>query len=85
MALTQLNTRVDQELADKVRASAKRRGMSVQDYVADVLEADQAAADGPEEMREARASMHAAVAYKKWLDSGRSEEGAQTMDEVFGA
>ncbi|MET7827025.1 hypothetical protein ACFWA4_04905 [Streptomyces sp. NPDC060011] len=85
MALTQLNTRVDQELADKVRASAQRRGMSVQDYVADVLEADQAAADGPEDLRDARARMHAAVAYRKWKDGGKSEDGAMSMDEVFGA
>ncbi|MGW6259925.1 hypothetical protein [Streptomyces sp. NPDC055085] len=85
MALTQLNTRVDQELADKVRASAKRRGMSVQDYVADVLEADQAAADGPEDLRDARARMHAVVAYRKWKDGEKSEDGAMSMDEVFGA
>ncbi|QDN84371.1 hypothetical protein [Streptomyces sp. RLB3-6] len=85
MALTQLNTRVPEELAGKVRAAAQRRGMSVQDYVADVLEADQAAADGPEEMREARARMHAAVAYRKWLEGGRSEDGAMDMGEVFGA
>ncbi|MET7391722.1 hypothetical protein ACFYPT_42145 [Streptomyces sp. NPDC005529] len=85
MALTQLNTRVDQELADKVRASAQRRGMSVQDYVADVLEADQAAADGPEDLRDARARMHAAVAYRKWKASGHSEAGTMSMDEVFDA
>ncbi|MBG7704931.1 hypothetical protein HCJ76_44420 [Streptomyces sp. MC1] len=84
MALTQLNARVPEELAQAVRDSAQRAGMSVQDYVADVLAADQAAADGPEELRRARASMHAAVAYERWLSTGRSEAGAMSMDEVFG-
>ncbi|MEU7061372.1 toxin-antitoxin system HicB family antitoxin [Streptomyces sp. NPDC046197] len=84
MSLTQLNTRVPKELADKVRTAAKRAGMSINDYVTEVLAADQAAAEGPEEMRQARARMHAAVAYKKWLDSGRSEADAMDMDEVFG-
>ncbi|MFE2101664.1 hypothetical protein [Streptomyces sp. NPDC059468] len=84
MALTQLNARVPEELAASVRASAQRAGMSVQDYVADVLAADQAAAEGPEEMRQARARMHAAVAYQRWMNSGQSEAGAMSMDEVFG-
>jgi hypothetical protein len=35
-------------------------------------------------MREARARMHAAVAYRKWLEGGRREDGAMSMDEVFG-
>ncbi|MFE9500785.1 hypothetical protein [Streptomyces collinus] len=84
MALTQLNTRVPEELAASVRARAQRAGMSVQDYVADVLAADEEAAEGPEDMRQARARAHAAVAYKRWLGTGRSEAGAMTMDEVFG-
>ncbi|MGW4440793.1 hypothetical protein ACWELO_34595 [Streptomyces sp. NPDC004596] len=84
MALTQLNARVPEELADQVRAAAKRQGMSVQEYVADVLAADQAAAEGPEELRRARASMHAAVAYQRWKAGGRSEAGAMDMGEVFG-
>lgn len=84
MALTQLNARVPEELAKSVRDSAQRAGMSVQDYVADVLAADQAAAEGSEELRRARASMHAAVAYKRWLGTGQSEAGAMSMGEVFG-
>lgn len=84
MALTQLNARVPEELADKVRDSAKRANMSVQDYVADVLAADQAAAEGPEELRQARARMHAVVAYNRWKGEGQSEAGAMSMDEVFG-
>ncbi|MER7937926.1 MULTISPECIES: hypothetical protein [unclassified Streptomyces] len=83
MALTQLNARVPEELAASVRARAQRAGMSVQDYVADVLAADEVAAEGPEEMRRARADMHAAVAYRRWLADGRSEAGAMSMDEVF--
>ncbi|MEV6020041.1 MULTISPECIES: toxin-antitoxin system HicB family antitoxin [unclassified Streptomyces] len=85
MGTAQLNTRVDQELADKVRASAQRAGMSLNDYVTGVLEADQAAADGPDDLREARARMHARVAYQKWIASGRPETGSMTMGEVFGA
>jgi hypothetical protein len=29
--------------------------------------------------------MHAAAAYKKWLASEKSEEGAMGMEEVFNA
>jgi hypothetical protein len=85
MATTQLNARVPEELAAQVRDSAQRAGMSLGDYVTEVLAADQAAATGGEELRRARANMHAAAAYKKWLVSGQSEEGAMTMDEVFSA
>ncbi|MGW0562938.1 hypothetical protein ACWDZ4_20520 [Streptomyces sp. NPDC003016] len=84
MATTQLNARVPEELAAAVRASATRAGMNIGDYVASVLEADQAAASSPE-LREARAQMHAAAAYKKWVSNGRSEDGTMSMGEVFGA
>lgn len=84
MAKTQLNSRVPIELADRVRLAAERAGMDIGDYVASVLEADLAAASGSPEMREARARMHAAVAYKKWLGDGRPEQGSMDMDEVFG-
>ncbi|MFI0977487.1 hypothetical protein ACH4SP_10710 [Streptomyces sp. NPDC021093] len=84
MATTQLNARVPEELAAQVRASASRAGMSIGDYVASVLEADQAAAAGSRELREARARMHAAAAYRKWLAAGQPESGAMSMDEVFG-
>ncbi|MFG2604808.1 hypothetical protein ACGFT2_14850 [Streptomyces sp. NPDC048514] len=76
MALTQLNARVAQELAAPVRAAAQHGRRAVQDYAADVLAADQAAAEGPEEPRRASASMHAAVADERWLASGQSEAGA---------
>ncbi|MFH8572930.1 hypothetical protein [Streptomyces sp. NPDC017993] len=84
MATTQLNARVPEELAAAVRASASRAGMSLADYVASVLEADQAAASGSPELREARAQMHAAAAYKKWMSDGQPETGAMSMGEVFG-
>ncbi|MCX5205342.1 hypothetical protein OG897_28275 [Streptomyces sp. NBC_00237] len=84
MATTQLNARVPEELAARVRASASRAGMNIGEYVASVLEADQAAASGSPELREARARMHAAVAYRKWLADDRSEKDAMSMDEVFG-
>ncbi|WP_327359669.1 hypothetical protein [Streptomyces sp. NBC_01304] len=84
MATTQLNARVPEELAAAVRASATRAGMSIGDYVASVLEADQAGASSPE-LRDARARMHAAAAYRKWKANGQSEDGALTMDEVFDA
>jgi hypothetical protein len=84
MALTQLNTRVPEELAEQVRKAAQRNGMAVNEYVTRVLTADQVAAEGPEDLRRARASMHAAAAYKQWLNTGQSEAGAMSMDEVFG-
>ncbi|MEV0487371.1 hypothetical protein AB0I69_43065 [Streptomyces sp. NPDC050508] len=84
MATTQLNARVPEELADAVRASASRAGMNIGDYVISVLEADQAASSNPE-LHEARARMHAAAAYRKWKANGQPEDGAMTMDEVFGA
>lgn len=84
-AMTQLNARVPGELAAAVRASAERAGMSIGDYVTSVLEADQAGASGGQEMREARARLHAAAAYKKWLSDGCPEAKAMSMDEVFGA
>jgi hypothetical protein len=85
MAKTQLNARVPEELADEVRSAASRAGMDIGDYVAAVLEADLAAASGSQELRQARANMHAAAAYKKWLASEKSEEGAMGMEEVFNA
>ncbi|MGX1886515.1 hypothetical protein [Streptomyces sp. NPDC055287] len=85
MATTQLNARVPEELAEQVRAAAARAGMSIGDYVSDVLAADQAAASGSPALREARAQMHALAAYKKWKATGQSEEGAMDMSEVFGA
>jgi hypothetical protein len=85
MSKTQLNTRVPIELADQVRSAAERAGMDIGDYVASVLEADLAAASGSQEMREARARMHAAVAYKRWMSDGQPEQGAMSMGEVFGA
>ncbi|MEU8890564.1 hypothetical protein [Streptomyces sp. NPDC048442] len=84
MPTTQLNARVPEELAVRVRASASRAGMSIGDYVASVLEADQAAASGGQELREARARMHAAAAYRRWMADGQPESGAMSMDEVFG-
>ncbi|WP_433860159.1 hypothetical protein [Streptomyces kronopolitis] len=85
MAKTQLNARVQPELAEQVRAAASRSGMEISDYIASVLEADLAAASGSADMREARARMHAAVAYKKWKADGQPETGAMEMAEVFGA
>ncbi|MFD7763574.1 hypothetical protein [Streptomyces microflavus] len=84
MTTTQLNTRVPEELAAAVRASASRAQMTIGDYVASVLEADQAAVSSPD-LRQARAQMHAAAAYRKWLANGKSEDGAMGMDEVFDA
>ncbi|MFE1294042.1 MULTISPECIES: hypothetical protein [unclassified Streptomyces] len=85
MAKTQLNARVPEELANEVRSAASKAGMEIGDYIAAVLEADLAAASGGEELRRARANMHAAAAYKKWMAGGQSEEGAMSMGEVFGA
>ncbi|MGW0757162.1 hypothetical protein ACWD1Y_11840 [Streptomyces sp. NPDC002814] len=85
MAKTQLNARVPEELANEVRSAATKAGMDIGEYIAAVLEADLAAASGGEDLRRARASMHAAAAYKKWMAGGQSEDGAMSMDEVFGA
>lgn len=84
MALTQLNARVPAEVAASLRARAQRAGMSVQDYLTDVIAADEVGAEGPEELRQARARMHAVVAYKRWKEGGQSEVGAMSMAEVFG-
>jgi hypothetical protein len=75
---------VPEELAEQVRAAAARAGMNIGEYVTEVLAADQAAASGGEELRRARAHVHAAAAYKKWLGSGQSKEGSMDMGEVFG-
>jgi hypothetical protein len=85
MAKTQLNARVPEELAKEVRSAASRAGMDIGDYIAAVLEADLAAASGGEDLRRARASMHAAAAYKRWMATGQSENGVMEMNEVFGA
>jgi hypothetical protein len=85
MATTQLNARVPEELAEQVRAAAARAGMNIGDYVSEVLAADQAAATGSQELRQARARMHAAAAYKKWMSAGQPEQGAMSMGEAFGA
>jgi len=73
-----------EQLEEAVRAAAAEAGLSVNDYVARVLTADQAAAAGSAAERAARADALAAAAHGKWAAGGRSEAGGMSMDEVFG-
>ncbi|MGC0415611.1 toxin-antitoxin system HicB family antitoxin [Embleya sp. AB8] len=40
MAKTQLNVRVDEEIAEKAKARAAESGQSIQEYVAEAIERD---------------------------------------------
>ncbi|WP_035844259.1 hypothetical protein [Kitasatospora azatica] len=77
--LVELPTHLEQPVAE----AAARAGLSVQEYVARVLTADQAAARGSREERIERAGTLAAAAYQQWVTGGCSEAGAMTLDEVF--
>ncbi|MER7759455.1 hypothetical protein [Streptomyces sp. NPDC097619] len=79
--MTVLTVSVDPELAGRVEEQARRSGLQVDAYVVAVLRA----AQGPEGAdREALALELARGAYRRWESEGRSEDGAMTMDEVFG-
>ncbi|MCX5207810.1 hypothetical protein OG689_00485 [Kitasatospora sp. NBC_00240] len=73
-----------EQLESAVRAAAAEAGLSVSDYVARVLTADQAAAAGSPAERAARADALAAAAYRHWVAGGSSQAGSMSMDEVFG-
>ncbi|TWE21802.1 hypothetical protein FB465_7028 [Kitasatospora atroaurantiaca] len=73
-----------ERLEKAVRAAASEAGLSVNDYVARVLTADQAAAEGSPAERAARADALAAAAHRQWVAGGHSEVGSMSMGEVFG-
>ncbi|WP_157537170.1 hypothetical protein [Kitasatospora azatica] len=55
----------------------------MQEYVAGVLTADQAAAHGSGEERIERARTLAAAAHRQWVADDRSEVGSIPLGEVF--
>ncbi|MFF1906524.1 hypothetical protein [Kitasatospora sp. NPDC058218] len=73
-----------EQLEEAVRAAAAEAGLSVNEYIARVLTADQAAAAGTAAERVARAHALAAAAFHRWVAGGCGEDGAMGMDEVFG-
>ncbi|MEY9968913.1 hypothetical protein ABIA33_007000 [Streptacidiphilus sp. MAP12-16] len=84
MATTQLNVRIEEELASYLRETAGEAGLTLADYVGRLAAADRAARTGSPEAREARALAFAAAEYQRWNNAGRSEAGAMNMGEVFG-
>ncbi|GHJ91160.1 hypothetical protein SNE510_06790 [Streptomyces sp. NE5-10] len=79
--MTELTLSIEDRLADRVVESARRYGLPVQEYVERVLRA--AETPGAPD-REERALELARGAYRHYVDGGRSEDGAVSMEEVFG-
>ncbi|MFB8026008.1 MULTISPECIES: hypothetical protein [unclassified Streptomyces] len=78
--MTQLTVSVDEGLVAEVTKSADQHGLPVDEYVAAVLRAAQT----PGVAREELARELARGSYQTWDTAGRPEDGAMSMEEVFG-
>ncbi|MBV6702230.1 hypothetical protein [Kitasatospora aureofaciens] len=79
-----IQVELPKQLEEQVVRAATRAGLSVEDYVVRVLAADQDAAGGTRAARMERADALAMADYRAWTAAGCPEDGAMTMDDVFG-
>lgn len=70
---------VDDRLAGQVAESARRHGLTVEEYVARVLQKAETLGTDHEE----RALEKARADFEQWNADGRPETGAMSLDEVF--